>query len=137
MTELKTKPTRQNVRAFIDGISDAQQRKGAKALSSLMRRATKADPRMWGASIVGFGRYHYRYATGREGEWFITGFSPRKGYLAVYVLPGLQGHAANLAKLGKYTTGKSCLYIKALEDIRLPVLEAMVRQAVRDLGRPE
>jgi hypothetical protein len=127
--ELKTKLTTASVKAFLDGIKDETRRKDAKAVAALMKRATKSPPRMWGSSIVGFGTYHYKYASGREGDWFVAGFSPRKANLTLYILPGLHLHTANLKKLGTFTTGKSCIYIKRLADIRLPVLEAMVKQA--------
>lgn len=129
----KTQQTTASVKAFIDGIKDEAQRKDARAMLTLMKRATGSTPRMWGPSIVGFGSYHYKYASGREGDYCVTGFSPRKGTLTVYILPGLHLQADNLKKLGKHTTGKSCLYIKKLSDVHLPTLEAMVKQGVTDL----
>ena len=127
--ELKTKLTTASVKAFLDGIKDETRRKDAKAVAALMKRATKSPPRMWGSSIVGFGTYHYKYASGREGDWFVAGFSPRKTNLTLYILPDLHLHTANLKKLGTFTTGKSCIYVKRLSDIHLPTLEKMVRQA--------
>lgn len=127
--ELKTKLTTASVKAFLDGIKDETRRKDAKAVAALMKRATKSPPRMWGGSIVGFGTYHYKYASGREGDWFVAGFSPRKANLTLYILPGLHMHTANLKKLGTFTTGKSCIYVKRLSDIHLPTLEKMVKQA--------
>lgn len=131
--ELKTKLTTASVKAFLDGIKDETRRKEAKAVAAVMKRATKTAPRMWGSSIVGFGTFHYKYASGREGDWFVAGFSPRKANLTLYILPGLHLHAANLKKLGKFTTGKSCIYVRRLEDIHLPTLEAMTKQAMTDL----
>lgn len=131
----KTRLTGASVKAFVDAIPDESQRKDARSLLALMRRATKATPRMWGPSIVGFGSYRYKYASGREGEWCVTGFSPRKGILTVYILPGLHLQADNLKKLGKHTTGKSCLYIKKLSDVHLPTLEAMVKQSITDIRK--
>jgi hypothetical protein len=131
----KTTQTTGSVKAFVDSIKDEGRRKDARALLALMRRATSAAPRMWGPSIVGFGSYHYKYASGREGDWCVTGFSPRKGALTVYILPGLHLQADNLKKLGKFTTGKSCLYIKKLADIHAPTLEAMVKQATTDIRK--
>jgi hypothetical protein len=129
----KTTKTGASVAAFIDGIKDDARRKDAKTVLALLRRATGEKPRMWGGSIVGFGEYHYTYASGREGDWCVTGFSPRKDYLAVYLLPGLHLHADNLKKLGKIKTGKSCLYIRNLADIDLPTLERMAKQACLDI----
>jgi hypothetical protein len=131
----KTKQTTASVANFIASIKDDAQRKDAKALVALMKRATGATPRMWGPAIVGFGSYHYRYASGREGDYCATGFSPRKGTLTVYILPGLHLQADNLKKLGKHTTGKSCLYIRQLSDVNLPALEAIVRQGIRDIRK--
>jgi hypothetical protein len=129
----KTQLTGASVARFIDAIKDPGQREDAKALLHLMSRATNATPKMWGGSIVGFGTYQYKYDSGREGEWCVTGFSPRKGMTTVYILPGLHLHEARLKQLGKITTGKSCIYIKRVSDIDLPILEAMVRQATSDI----
>ena len=131
----KTTQTTASVTAFIDSIKDPDQRKDAQALLALMKRATGSTPRMWGPSIVGFGTYHYKYASGREGDYCVTGFSPRKGTLTVYVLPGLHLQADNLKKLGKHTTGKSCIYIRKLSDVHLPTLETMVKQGVKDIRK--
>jgi hypothetical protein len=134
MAELKTKRTRASVGEFVGRLANPDQRRDARALVAVMRRVTKCPPRMWGSSIVGFGAYHYKYDSGREGDWFVTGFSPRKDYLAVYLMAGLHTQRDNLARLGKATTGKSCLYIRRLSDIRLPVLERMIRQSRRELS---
>lgn len=130
---MKTTRTPASVSAFIDSITDESRRKDVKAIASALKRGTKATARMWGSSIVGFDAYHYKYASGREGDWFIAGLSPRKGSLTIYILPGLHLHAANLKKLGKFTTGKSCIYVRQAADIHLPTLEAMAKQAVRDV----
>jgi hypothetical protein len=98
-----------------------------------MQKVTASKPVMWGASIVGFGTYHYVYASGREGDWMMMGFSPRKQNLTLYIMPGLAPYAALLRKLGPHSTGKSCLYIKRLEDLDLTVLEAILTQAAADL----
>jgi len=101
----------------------------------MMTRVTGEAPRMWGSSIVGFGSYHYTYATGREGDWCITGFSPRKTSMTVYIMPGLHLQKANLKKLGKVTTGMSCIYIRNLADVHMPTLEKMVKQAGKDITK--
>jgi uncharacterized protein DUF1801 len=98
-----------------------------------MRQATKVRPKMWGSSIVGFGSYHYTYASGREGDWFLIGFSPRKQNLTLYIMPGFKQYAALLATLGKFKTAKSCLYIKNLEEIDLPTLSKLIIQSVKDM----
>jgi len=135
MAELKTKPTNVDPAKFVDSIKDARRRADAQALLAMMTRVTGETPRMWGSAIVGFGSYHYTYATGREGDWCVTGFSPRKDSLTVYILPGLHLQQANLKKLGKVTTGKSCIYIKNLADVHMPTLEKMVKQARKDITR--
>jgi|SRR3990172_8422051 len=131
----KMVPTGAGVDAFIDAIKDEDQRQDARALLALMRRASGFQPRMWGRAIVGFGSYHYKYASGREGDWYVTGFSPRKGTLTVYILPGLHLQTANLKTLGTFTRGQSCLYIKRLADVHLPTLETMVKQALVDIRK--
>jgi hypothetical protein len=134
-TANKTVPTGARVSVYIAGIKDPEQRKDAKTLLALMRKATGSTPKMWGPSIVGFGSYHYRYASGREGDYCVTGFSARKGMMTVYLLPGLHLHRANLARLGPVKTGQSCVYIKRLSDVHLPTLARMVRQALRDMRK--
>jgi hypothetical protein len=131
MAELKTTPNDQNVVAFLDGVSDERRRQDCFAVLQLMQDVTQAAPRMWGDSIVGFGDYHYRYASGREGDWFVTGFSPRKQSLTLYIMSGFDRYAELLAKLGKYKTGKSCLYINRLSDIDQAVLRELVAESVR------
>ena len=133
MAELKTKASNDSVREFLHGIADARLRADCAAVSKLMRQATKARPKMWGSSIVGFGSYHYTYASGREGDWFLTGFSPRKQNLTLYIMPGFKQYAGLLATLGKFKTAKSCLYIKNLEEIDLPTLSKLIDQSVKDM----
>jgi hypothetical protein len=133
MAELKTKRTGASVDAFLDGVTDAGRRQDCLALLGIMKRATDAEPEMWGSSIVGFGRYHYRYASGREGDWFLTGFSPRKRDLTLYVMAGFERYEELLARLGTYRTGKSCLYVKRLSDLDLGVLEKLVSRSVQHL----
>lgn len=130
MAELKTRKTGASVRAFLDGIEDEQKRRDAKAVAKILKRVTGAPPKMWGPSIVGYGHYHYVYDSGRENNWFLAGFSPRQQALTVYIMSGFEGHDALMKKLGKHSTGKSCLYIKRLDDVDLEVLEELVARSV-------
>jgi hypothetical protein len=127
MSEAKTKPTSVSVADFLAGVAHEERRKDAKKLSALFARATGEKAVMWGPSIVGFGKYHYTYESGREGDMCIAGFSPRSSALVLYVLAGAKQQAALLAKLGKHTTGKGCLYLKKLADVDVEVLEELVR----------
>ncbi len=133
-TELKTQVNDASVEAFLAKQPD-EVAADCRAIVKLMKKATGEEPRMWGASIVGFGRYAYKGASGREGEWMLTGFSPRKANLSLYILTGLDKSAAQLAKLGKHTTGKGCLYIKRLSDVDMKVLEQLVMQGVKGLEK--
>jgi hypothetical protein len=135
MAELKTEPTARRVEDFLSGLDEAR-RKDCKAIIAVMKRATGAQPRMWGASIIGFGSYHYKYASGREGDWFLTGFSPRMQGLTLYLASGLD-ETDLIRRLGKVKTGKSCLYIKRLQDVDRDVLEQLVRRSVAKLGARE
>jgi hypothetical protein len=130
MAELKTKPTDQSVVAFLNSIPDEQKRQDAFTILELMRRATRAEPQMWGSSIVGLGHHHYQYESGREGEWFLIGFSPRKQNLTLYLTYGFAQAEDLLKRLGKYSTGKSCLYLKKLADIDLPTLQELIEKSV-------
>ena len=130
MAELKTKENDQSVEAFLSSIDDVQKQADCRALVAIMQEATGAAPRMWGDSIVGFGHYHYKYASGREGDWFLTGFAPRKQNLTLYIMAGFDNYEALLGKLGKHTTGKSCLYVKRLADVDMPVLTELVVESV-------
>lgn len=130
MAELKTKPTKASVSAFLAGITDDTLRKDCRAVSKLMRQATGAKPTMWGPGIVGFGSYHYKYASGREADWFLAGFAPRKQNLTLYIVSGFDRYEALLRELGKHKTGKSCLYIKRLADIDMEVLEELIQRSV-------
>ncbi|HMR64556.1 MAG TPA: DUF1801 domain-containing protein [Anaerolineae bacterium] len=135
MAELKTKPNDQSVEAFLNGIADNKKRQDSFTILELMQEVTGAEAKLWSDSIVGFGRYHYRYASGREGDWFLTGFSPRKQNLTLYIMAGFDQYEALLAQLGKFKTGKSCLYIKKIEDIDLPTLRQLVQQSVDHMIR--
>jgi hypothetical protein len=133
MAELKTRPTRESVTEFLAGIEGLQQRADAKKVAAMMRRATGKRAKMWGASIVGYGNYHYRYASGREGDFMVTGFSPRKQALTVYIMPGFSSFGELMKKLGRYKTGKSCLYIKRLSEVDENVLEKLIVESVRHM----
>jgi hypothetical protein len=127
MAETKTRPTQMQVADFIEAAPDAVRRDDAKTLVALMARVTGEEPVMWGPSIIGFGSYHYRYESGHEGEACRMGFSPRKAELVLYVLNGSPEQAAQLARLGRHKTGKSCLYVKRLADVDMAVLEELLR----------
>ena len=135
VADLKTRPNERSVEKFFDSISDDKKRQDCFSLVELMKQVTRSEPRMWGSSIVGFGSYHYKYASGREGDWFLTGFSPRKQNLTLYIMAGFDEYDELMAALGKYKTGKSCLYIKKLDDIHLPTLRKLVRQSVRHMRK--
>lgn len=131
MAELKTKQNSASVAAFLGAIEDPQQRADAKKIATMMRAATGSRAKMWGTAIVGFGSYHYKYASGREGDAALVGFSPRKQNLAVYIMPGFGAFKKHMAKLGKYKTGKSCLYIKRLDDIDEAILRKLIDGSVK------
>ena len=130
MADNKTKPTKLSVAAFMDGLTDRSRRADAKALVKLMQSATDEKPKMWGPSIIGFGSYHYMYDSGREGDMPLIGFSPRKSATVLYNVTGFSDSQALLAKLGKHTTGKACLYIKRLADVDQRVLEDLLVKSV-------
>ena len=130
MAENKTKSTKASVAEFIDAIPDQTKRADAKTLVKLMQSATGEKPKMWGPSIIGFGSLHYVYDTGREGDMPLIGFSPRKAATVLYSTTAFSGAEALLAKLGKYTTGKGCLYIKKLADVDQKVLETLITKSV-------
>lgn len=135
MAELKTQINDGDVKAFLAAVPDEQKRQDCFEILALMQDVTGAEPKMWGDSIVGFGSYHYRYASGREGDWFLTGFSPRKQNLTLYIMAGFDEYDTLMAKLGKYKTGKSCLYIKRLSDIDNEVLRELVRQSAEHVAK--
>ena len=131
MAEAKTVPTRASVTAFINAVADERRRKDCRAILKLMREVTGEKPVMWGPSIVGFGKYHYKYGSGHQGECCVTGFSPRKQALTLYVMAGFDGQHELMQKLGKYKTGKCCLYVKKLDDVDLPTLKTLIRESVQ------
>lgn len=130
---LKTRATAGSVDGFLDAIPDPRRRDEARAVRAMMERVTGEPAVMWGASVVGFGRTHLRYASGRELDWFLVGFSPRKQALVLYVMPGFAEYGALCARLGEFTTGKSCLYVKRLEEVDAAVLEELVARSVADM----
>lgn len=137
MADNKTTPTKLSVAAFIDALPDATRRADAKALVKLFQGAAGEKPKMWGPSIIGFGSCHYTYESGREGDMPLVGFSPRKAATVLYGMRGFDDSEALLAKLGKYTTGKGCLYIKKLADADQKVLEEMVLKSIAAKSQPE
>lgn len=131
MAESKTKETKVSVAAFLNAIEDKRKRDDARKVAAMMRNATGRRAKLWGTSIVGFGTYHYKYESGREGDWILVGFSPRKQNLVVYIMPGFKEFPTLMKKLGKYKTGKSCLYLNKLADIDEAVLEKLIAQSVK------
>jgi Domain of unknown function (DU1801) len=130
MATSKTKPTDVSVVSFVNGLTEPAKRSDAKVLIGLMKRATGEKPKMWGPSIIGFGTHHYRYESGREGDTVLVGFSPRKPATVLYGVTESKSAEALLAKLGKHTTGKGCLYIKKLSDVDQKVLEELIVKSV-------
>jgi hypothetical protein len=133
MAELKTKPTNVSVKDFLNQIPDKERRDDCFAVAKIMEEITGDKPKMWGPSIVGFGTFRYKYASGREGDWMITGFSPRKKDLTLYLMMGFKKHPDLMKQLGKHSTSKSCLYIKRLSDIHVPTLKKLIKSSVKDL----
>ena len=133
MAELKTKQTDASVKDFLNKIPDKERRDDCFAIAKMMEEATGAKPKMWGPSIVGFGSFHYKYDSGREGDWLLTGFSPRKNDLTLYLMMGFEKHRELMEQLGKHKTGKSCLYIKRLDDIHVPTLKKLIKASLKQL----
>ena len=131
MAENKTKPTGKSVVEFIEAVEPEQKRKDAFILLDLFRELTGEEAVLWGPSLIGYGKYKYTYASGHGGEFFVAGFSPRKTALTVYIMSGFSKHDELMAKLGKFKTGKSCLYIKKLEDVDMEVLKTLILESVR------
>ncbi len=130
MAELKTKVNDDDVYEFLNEIDNENRRKDCLEVLSLMEQVTSKKAKMWGANIVGFGSYHYKYASGREGDWMMIGFSPRKQNLTLYIMSGFSNYETLMEKLGKHKTGKSCLYIKSLDDIDRKILKQLISQSV-------
>lgn len=134
MSENKTQPTDRKVEDFLAAVTPDRRRADAFALDALFRRVTGFDPVMWGDSIVGYGRYHYVYKTGREGDFLATGFAPRKANLSLYIMPGYADFGHIMERLGKHKTGAACLYINKLADVDMDVLEELVKAGVERLN---
>ena len=135
MAENKTRPGKQSVTVFVNRIDDKQKRADVKKVAAMMRKATGDRATMWGSAIVGYGQYHYQYASGREGDFMLTGYSPRKQALTVYIIPGFKPFESLMKKLGKYETGKSCLYLKRLSDVDEIVLERLISESVKHMRK--
>ncbi len=137
MYEAKTKLTEESVERYLAGIAEEARREDCKVIAALMARVSGCPPRMWGTSIVGFGSYHYKYASGHEGDSCLVGFSSRKGDISIYLMPGYESAEARalLAELGRHKIGKACLYVRRLSDIQLPVLEQLVARSVSEIRR--
>ena len=133
MAELKTQKNDASVEAFLSGVENEKKRQDSFAILKLMQDVTGDKGQMWGDSIIGFGSYHYIYASGREGDWFLVGFSPRKQSLTLYIMSGFDEYDGLLSKLGKYKTGKSCLYVNKLEDVDMDTLRELVDQSVQHM----
>ncbi|MGY5874926.1 MAG: DUF1801 domain-containing protein [Candidatus Thorarchaeota archaeon] len=135
MTENKTKPTDASVEGFLGSVEHDRRREDSFELLEIMKSITKEEPVMWGPSIVGFGLYHYKYETGREGDMPRVGFSPRKQSLTVYIMPGFDEYEDLLGKLGKHKTGKSCLYINKLADVNMDVLRTIIEKSYQAMNQ--
>ncbi|MBX2965754.1 MAG: DUF1801 domain-containing protein [Cyclobacteriaceae bacterium] len=135
MAELKTKKSDNSIVAFLDRVDNEERRNDCFKLLELFKKLTKEEPKMWGTSIVGFGSYHYKYDSGREGDWFLTGFSPRKQNLTIYVIAGFSEYDDIMKNLGKYKTGSSCLYVKKLSDIDMDKLKTLVTKSITFLKK--
>ena len=132
MAENKTKPTKESVTAFLNKIQDQQLRDDCFQILEMMEKASNSDPVMWGSAIIGFGTFHYVYESGREGDTMVIGFSPRKQNISLYLMGGLKNIEVELSKLGKYKTGKGCMYIKSLKDVNSEVLKRIFAKAYKE-----
>ena len=135
MAEPKTKPTKASVKEFLNQIPDKERRDDCIAVAKIMEEITGDKPKMWGPSIVGFGTYHYKGASGREGDWMLTGFSPRQKALTLYIMMGFDKQPELMKQLGKYSTSKGCLYIKRLSDVHIPTLKKLIKWSVKQLQK--
>ena len=135
MAELKTKKNKASVEGFLAAIEPEQKQADSRAIVELMKKVTGEEPAMWGGTIVGCGNYHYKYDSGRESDWMKVGFAPRKQTLTIYIMSGFERYEELMSKLGKHSTGKSCLYIKKLDDVDLGVLEELMRESVAQVTK--
>ena len=133
MAELKTKPTAGSVAGCINAIEDDQIRNDSKAIAAIMAKITKSKPKIWGKDIVGFGSYHYKYASGQQGDWMLTAFAPRKDKITLYIMPGFDGQKELMKTLGPHSGGMSCVHIKRLSDLHLPTLKKLIELSVKKL----
>ncbi|HUF27193.1 MAG TPA: DUF1801 domain-containing protein [Gemmatimonadaceae bacterium] len=133
MSENRTKPTDESVDAFLSAVPDEERRADCRRVLDIMREITGKEPRLWGRGMIGFDSYHYRYGSGREGDWFITGFSPRKNDLTIYIMAGFDRYEELMGRLGKHRTGKSCLYLKRLADVDPELLKELIAESVRHM----
>ncbi len=131
MAELKTKLNDASVEDFINSVEDKNKRDFAFTIIEMMKKITKDEPKMWGDNIIGFGSYHYKYKSGREGDWMLTGFSPRKLNMTLYIMSGFSKYEELLQKMGKFKIGKSCLYIKRKEDVDMKILKQLITESVK------
>ena len=131
MAENKTQPTKQSVTSFLNAVENEQRKKDGFEVLELMKEITGEEPVLWGPSLIGFGKYHYKYESGREGDFFRTGFSPRKTALTLYIMSGFSRYDDLMSKLGKYKTGKSCLYLKKLDDVDREVLRELIEESLK------
>lgn len=131
MADLKTKPTDQKVEDYLNAITHEQRAKDCREIHRIMQEVTGAPGTMWGTSIIGYGSYHYKYESGREGDWMLVGFSNRKQSISLYIMSGFKNYEDLLSRLGKYKTGKSCLYINKLEDIDVDILQEMIASSIK------
>jgi hypothetical protein len=134
VAELKTQKNETSVQEFLDAVADDRKREDSYAVLEFMKEVTGDEPAMWGTSIIGFGSYRYKYASGREREWFLTGFSPRKKNITLYIMSGFDEYERLLGDLGKHSTGKSCLYINKLEDVDQETLRELVKKSVAHMA---
>ena len=133
MASLKTQPNKKSPKEFIQAVDNEKRRKDALEMLKTMEVITGEKPVMWGDSIIGYGNYHYKYESGREGDWFLVGFSPRKQNLVLYLMDGVQRYSELLEKLGKHKTSKACLYINKLEDVEMDILKKLIRESVQHM----
>ena len=133
MAQLKTQPNNKSVTDFLDGVEDDNKREDSFVILELMKEVTGSEPIMWGDSIIGFGNYRYKYASGKPAEWFLVGFSPRVQNLTLYIMSGFEEYDQLLDKLGQHSTGKSCLYVKRLENVDLDILKELIEKSVAQM----
>ena len=130
MSDLKTKRNKGSVTGFLESVKNKKRREDSYVILEIMKKITGEEPEMWGTSIIGFGTYHYKYKSGREGDWFLCGFSPRVQSLTLYIMTGFSKYDELLSRIGKYKTGKACLYINKIEDIDLKILKQLIKESV-------